>query len=228
MNETKLAGYTIKYPNQKEFALLKEDIFGHNIYDFDFKTDTPFIVDVGSHIGLSVLYFKSRYPNSKILAFEPNPSSFETLNENIFLNNLQDIETFQIAIANSKGNAQLFVDNSDDKWNSNSSLLPGGWTGLEKLSPIDIQTQSLTLFIDRKVDLLKIDVEGTELSVLNSINGVENIIDNIVMEYHPSSNLKKILSTFSKYRFNVSFTQNGKEVKNPNPKSLFIIRASRK
>jgi hypothetical protein len=41
------------------------------------------IVDLGSHIGISVAFFRLRYPTARIYAFEPNPVSFGKLEANV-------------------------------------------------------------------------------------------------------------------------------------------------
>jgi hypothetical protein len=74
MNTTNIGKYKIKYNNPKEFHILRSEIFGHECYSLNIKNkENPYIIDAGSYIGLSVIYFKNIYPNAEILAFEPNP-----------------------------------------------------------------------------------------------------------------------------------------------------------
>jgi FkbM family methyltransferase len=40
---------------------------------------SPYIIDAGANIGLSIIYFKKKYPNSKIVAFEPDKLIFNIL-----------------------------------------------------------------------------------------------------------------------------------------------------
>src|SRR5438067_450203 len=83
---------TISYIDEQEFDILWNEIFRVNQYVFSSKTDTPFIIDCGSHIGMSVLYFKRRCPQAQIIAFEPNPQTFQILERNIRQNHLQDVQ----------------------------------------------------------------------------------------------------------------------------------------
>ena len=89
MNSTRLGKFNITFINEKEYHTIKREIWGKEIYYFKSPNISPFIIDIGAHIGISVLYFKQLYPNSNILAFEPNPISFDIL-QNQYRYNLQD------------------------------------------------------------------------------------------------------------------------------------------
>ena len=82
---SKIQGYEIRYTNKEEFNILKDEIFNKEIYNVTINpgVTSPTIFDLGAHIGLSVLYFKIKYPNSRIVAFEPNSNIFPILQENI-------------------------------------------------------------------------------------------------------------------------------------------------
>ena len=64
------------------FVFMFFDIFIKKSYEFKSKSETPVIIDCGSNIGLSVLYFKKIYPNSIIKAFEPDKEIFKILEKN--------------------------------------------------------------------------------------------------------------------------------------------------
>jgi tRNA G46 methylase TrmB len=56
-----------------------EQIFIRQDYNFDVKKSPKTIVDAGANIGLASLYFASKFPNSNIVAIEPEESNFELL-----------------------------------------------------------------------------------------------------------------------------------------------------
>src|SRR4051794_284245 len=58
------------------------DVFVEGQYARPRVGDNPVIVDAGSHIGASVVYFASVYPTSRILAIEGSPTTFEKLKAN--------------------------------------------------------------------------------------------------------------------------------------------------
>lgn len=188
MDSTKLGKYTVIYPNKKEYHSLKREIWNQEIYHFDSRKSNPLILDIGSHIGISLLYFKSKYPDSIILSFEPNPISFEILNENIANNGLKDITSVNKAISSSDCVKTLYIDNTNENWNSNSSLLEKSWSGRENSKPINVSCTRLDTYIKdiETIDMLKIDTEGTELDILNSHKNILNRVENISVEYHPN------------------------------------------
>ncbi len=226
MESTKLGKYTVLYPNKKEYHTLKREIWNQEIYYFQTDKNCPIILDIGSHIGISILYFKSLYPNSKILAFEPNPISFEILKENIFNNGLEGIEVINKAVDSNSGKKPFYIDNSKQNWESNSSFLTNSWSGKEITKSIEVQSTRLDDYVKDidEIDMLKIDIEGTEYDVLNSHRKILNKVNNISIEYHPTKGNKidkitSILRTF----FDISYYFDGVEIKKvPNDKLLTI------
>ena len=75
MESTKLGKYKIVYTNSKEYHTLKREIWGEDIYSFNSEKDSPLIIDIGAHIGISVLYFKSIYPNDIFRSLVPGKPS---------------------------------------------------------------------------------------------------------------------------------------------------------
>ena len=231
MNTTKIGKFTINYNNSKEFHILKSEIFGNDCYKVELDNDKPYILDVGAYIGLSVIYFKSIYPNSKIVAFEPNLFAREILEENIFVNNLKDVTVLPYAIDSSEGKRDLHIDTSDNNWQSTASFFKNSWNGkYPNDSSISVETKKLSTFLkDKTVDLLKLDIEGLEKNVLEESKEFLTSIKNIIIEYHPikKQNFKKILSILKESHYKISFYQEGVEVKEPNTKELIIIKAVR-
>lgn len=226
MEETKLGKYKILYTDSKEYHSIKREIWGEDIYYFDTGKENPFIIDIGAHIGVSILYFKSIYPNSKILAFEPNINSFNILKENILLNNLKDITAVNMAVWKSKGNLDFYIE--DGSWSSNSSILKGGWTTEEKQRKISVQTDTLNSYIDKTIDMLKIDTEGSELSILKYHRDILQRVQNICLEYHPikQSKPEDVLNILSKF-FKIEIYSEGKLCKKPQRGKLLTIKGKK-
>ena len=63
------AGYRIKITDGKSFYIQCKDEFIHQIYHFESGRKDPFIIDGGSNIGVSILYFKQLYPAARIVGF---------------------------------------------------------------------------------------------------------------------------------------------------------------
>ncbi|MCD4756371.1 FkbM family methyltransferase [bacterium] len=228
--QTKLAKYTINFLNEQEYHLLKNEIFTNDCYYFETDKEQPLIIDVGAYIGLSVLYFKREYPNAKIIAFEPNPVAIPVLNENIFNNNLDNIKVHESAIWVEDGIKKMYIDNTKEDRYSVSSFTRNSWNGTVKSKLISVKTERLDKYVNREVDLLKLDIEGAEQRVLKSIKRYFPNIKNIIFEYHPTQNqnLKKIIELLETH-YDLSIYRDAKEIKQNFPANkLLLIKATYK
>ncbi len=184
---SKIHKYNIGYTNKQEFDILKDEIFNQEIYKTDLKTDLPVIFDLGSHIGLSILYFKMNYPDAKILGFEPNPNIFPLLEENIYCNNLSGVEIQNIALGNTDGIREFHIDSQYDAF-STAGFKPNAWNKKQKTLPIFVRAERLSKYVNRNIDLMKMDIEGAEKEVLMELEQEDKLkyIKNIIIECHNS------------------------------------------
>ncbi len=231
MGETKLGKFTVLFPNGREYHFLKREIWNQKSYFFKSNKSQPFIVDIGSHIGISVLYFKYIYPHSRILAFEPNPHSFDILNENIHRNGLEDIKTVNKAVSSKTGSTVLHIDATSNGWESNSSLMEGSWNGRESTKGISIESTTLDSYLKgiECINMLKIDTEGSELDILKSHRKILPRVENISVEYHPVVNrkIKKVLEILKEY-FSLDIYMDGKLLKNIPENKLLTIQGKKR
>ena len=75
-------GEKIFYSSPSEFLHTLKEIFINEIYRVELPANS-FIIDCGANIGLSTIYFKQICPTAKIIAFEPDSTSFTILTKNI-------------------------------------------------------------------------------------------------------------------------------------------------
>ncbi|MBK9637345.1 MAG: FkbM family methyltransferase [Bacteroidetes bacterium] len=123
------------------------------------------ILDIGSNIGNSSLYFASLNSSAKIISFEPHPNSYKKAIENIKLNNFSNIEIINIGLGQQKMTTKLY---EVDEYNSGMNrILPDNFGSPYKLVELDILDDVLKRKLIDHVDFIKIDVEGYELSVLS-------------------------------------------------------------
>jgi hypothetical protein len=71
--------YSVRINDGPNFYILYKDIFIHRIYHFEAQRPDPLILDCGSNIGMSILYFKHIYPRARVIGFEPDPAIFPYL-----------------------------------------------------------------------------------------------------------------------------------------------------
>jgi FkbM family methyltransferase len=127
------------------------------------------IVEVGANIGYyTLIEAKLIGKDGFIYAFEPSPRNFEFLKRNIILNKYKNIEIYQKAIGSENGTSKFFVANRS---NLSSLIKREDWAGLyNDNNGIDVEVIKLDEFLkDKKVDLIRMDIEGYELEVLKGL-----------------------------------------------------------
>lgn len=185
-NYTNIFGLKFKYVDSASFVFIYKEIFQKEIYKFSTNNSNPYIIDCGANIGLSILYFKKIYPHAQIVAFEPDFKVFKTLNENVQTFNLKDVLTVNKAVWSSETELDFYSDGSD-----------GGRIKNNETSGFKVQkvkTTTLSNYLNKPVDFLKIDIEGAELEVLKSIKNQLQNVTFLFIEYHSFVNSKQLLN----------------------------------
>lgn len=183
LKNIKYKNFEIWFNNQKEFETLFHEIFINEIYRFTSNKTCPKIVDCGSHIGLSILYFKMLYPDSKIIAFEPDKESFSILEKNIKVNNLKNIEIFNLALNDSDGLTPFYRESSSI-WDSCGNSIIKEWGERNGFIVDYVDSTLLYDYLSSPIDFLKMDIEGAEWNVLKSISNKLHLISELALEYH--------------------------------------------
>jgi FkbM family methyltransferase len=182
VNPIDLLGYQIWFMGESQLRYLFDEIFIQASYFFKADTDRPLIIDCGSNIGMSLLFFKMLYPKARIIGFEPDPSTFETLRRNVIQNRLSDVELHQVALTDREGSVELFRDESPDSSCLRMSILRERHPG----PSVTVPSRKLSGFISSEVDLIKIDIEGAEEAVIGDLvsNGKLQYAKQLHLEYH--------------------------------------------
>lgn len=168
----RIAGHPIWFHSPGELMHGLKEIFVEKIYEQSLPQNA-YILDCGANIGLSVIYLKKICPTARILAFEPDPVNFELLNRNIRSFQLESVETKQAAIW--KETTRLTFQSAGSM---GSSLNPESNTGIE------VQSFRLKELLDRRVDFLKIDIEGAEYEVIRDAAESLSSVQTMFLEYH--------------------------------------------
>jgi FkbM family methyltransferase len=182
-------GMKISYRNETELEVIYDDIFAKNTYFFETESPEPFIIDAGGHIGLAVLYFKSVYPRSTIISFEPNPETFFLLKRNIAQNGLRGVETVNAALTWEDNNsATLYVgENFIEAWDSTDTIKADLWPNMHEYRSIPVRSTRLSSYINGKVEFIKLDIEGAEYEVLAECKAKINSVSALTLEYHQNA-----------------------------------------
>ncbi len=164
------------YKRPYEFLHTYEDIFSKEIYRFKASGERPVIIDCGANIGVSVLYFKSLYPDSTIIAFEPDANNFDLLKSNVLINGLQNVDLRKAAVWITEG--EISFESSGSEASHISATAQPSAQAIPSVRLADI----LSGF--QKIDFLKIDIEGAEWEVLNDAKAELGKVMHLFLEYH--------------------------------------------
>lgn len=155
-----------------------------------FVADDAVCIDVGANIGLYSLALAAVAPQGRIYAFEPSPGTFDYLCQNVEENGLANVESFKLALGDSSEGTVHFHDIPFFTAGS-FSVDDGSFLTAEVLGSNFFEAAATTLDafiaehgIDR-VDLIKIDVEGAELSVLDGAKDTLSTMQpKVVLEFN--------------------------------------------
>lgn len=171
--------FKVYYKRPYEFLHTYQDIFVNEIYKFKSATDKPVIIDCGANIGLSVLYFKLRYPHASIEAFEPDVSNFEILSQNCNENRLSDVHLNKAAVWTLNGTISFSASESEASHITEENTSGDTPVAAVRLAEI-LQRHEITHF-------LKMDIEGAEWNVVTDIANELKYVENFFLEYHGKS-----------------------------------------
>jgi FkbM family methyltransferase len=198
-------GRTLHFSDYTFFVTMFEEIFIDRIYWFESATDSPVILDCGSNIGLSVLFFKCFYPNARILAFEADPETYNLLQRNVESNGFKEVSPINSLLHDSNGVVE-FYKFSNRPGSPLNTAVTNQLRGQDAV--VTLPAVRLSDYIKGEIDLLKLDIEGCEGLVLNELaqSGKLSYVKEIVLEHgsHVTSAaepLSKVLSTLEEYGF---------------------------
>lgn len=140
------------------------------------------ILDVGANIGFHTLYFAELTGKmGKVIAFEPIPINFNALQKNINLNDFNQILIINKALGNT--NTLLNIHINPETQN------PGAFNlfddGVKNLTIACVRGDDyLNESGSRRVDFIKVDVEGFELEVFKGLEQtIKQFMPIIIFEY---------------------------------------------
>ena len=128
-------------------------------------------LDLGANIGYFSLLVAKNLPSVKVISFEPVLGLFEKMNDNISLNNIKNISTVSAAVGEISGERELFVS-APDNLGMSSFHQPENYSGKkERVKVVNIDDWFKTSGLS-KIDVIKLDIEGSEFDVLKGMKKV--------------------------------------------------------
>lgn len=171
-----LLGNEMHFTDPGAFQFLLGELFIDGSYGGRQKAPAT-ILDCGSNIGMSILYFKSLWPDATIVGVEASPETFALLQKNVKI--LSDVSVLNVAVCDRRGTMPFYPSSPNSMTGSFNALRSGG-------EPILVETIPMSDLINGPIDLLKMDIEGAETAAFTELesSGKMHLIREMFIEYH--------------------------------------------
>lgn len=164
--------------------------------------ESPIIFDVGANIGTFTTWMAKAFPKGKVYSFEPQREIFQMLCGNAAINNLYNVYTHNIGLGSNNcliefDEANYFKPSDFGTFTLNTNAC------VERTkNSIVVEIFTLDYFVEtfkiKKIDLLKIDVEGMDLDVLiGATKTIKKHFPVIFIEH--SNNIKSIIEDIKNF-----------------------------
>lgn len=191
INRTRFRIPVIKKIGLQHFSVSEKWMVG--LLEIFIKERDGLFVDVGVNLGQTLLKLKSIDKEYAYIGFEPNPVCVFYVEELIRVNKLTNCSLFPIAIGTQTHLAELYIHDSTDTAGSSATTLrdfknaPITFTKYIPVFPLSYFEDKT--FAGKKIDILKIDVEGAELEVIEgSLEVIKKHQPVVFIELLPSIN----------------------------------------
>jgi FkbM family methyltransferase len=146
------------------------------------------VIDVGAHVGMFSIYLAKRFPFLSIFAFEPEPTNFNNLLNNLGLNRISNVVPRNIALTKDSRPFSLIapIHNSGGASGFFDSATPGVNT-VASSETLESVFESNRI---EKCKLLKMDCEGAEHEVLLNTKSLSKV-EWLSIEIHVNKNLEQ-------------------------------------
>jgi FkbM family methyltransferase len=204
LKSEKFLGYQVHCSSYRVLHMLFGEIFILEEYFFQSESPAPCIIDCGANIGVATLYFKWRYPQARVCAFEPNASAFELLAKNVSQNRLENVKLWDAALSGQEGRVLFYADKLDAA-GVTGSINPSSLAGQRTV----VRAVRLSQFMESgEIDFVKMDIEGAEQQVVLEVSRSGRLcnVKQLAIEYHhrlagEESNISHLLAELESLGF---------------------------
>ena len=145
------------------------------------------VIDVGAHVGSYTLLAARRA--SLVVAVEPEADNFSLLKTNVELSESRNVLPLNIALSNNQGKAYLYTDVGGDPGGSSLELPTSSEHSRREIPRAEVECDTLDHLVEsfglKRIDWLKIDVEGHEVAVLEGGATALTMALNVIVEVQP-------------------------------------------
>ena len=164
----KYAGHDFKFYDSSEKSravdfIAKEILNGYyKLNNVSFNSGDV-VIDIGAHVGIVSIVLAKINPNIIIHAFEPIPTNYNTLIENIKINNIKNIKPYNLAVTKDGRDILMIINNNNNTGGATQCLANMFIANHDNhlVPSISIEKVFESLGI-HKCKLMKIDCEGSE------------------------------------------------------------------
>lgn len=178
-----------------------EQIFVDNQYNIEINFDPKVIIDLGANVGFASVYFANRFPDAKILAIEPDDSNYKAALKN--LESYKNVSLIKGAIWDKSENINLIdIGHGEAAY----MVKPGEGENMIKAYTIPELFEMLKV---EEVDILKIDIEGSEKEIFETGDSWINKAKIIIVETHDrykKGTSKAVFNAIGKYDFSLELS----------------------
>jgi FkbM family methyltransferase len=152
--------------------------------------DARLFIDVGAHVGYYTL-LASKIAK-EIISIEPNPFNYKLLKFNLRINKIKNAYALNIAASNYNGESGIFIPKLKGKIATDESRLDNN---ISKIKIKVVKLDDLLLKIGKNPDVIKIDVEGSEMQVLEGLQEtLRKGVKCLMIEVHSEENKAEAIS----------------------------------
>src|SRR5712691_7909171 len=175
--EVSIASYRFEYADAMSAWPQWDDIFVHGSLSFETDVREPRVLDCGANIGLASMYFKQRYPHANITAFEADPALAAVCRRNLAASGAGDVEVRDAAVWIANGTLEFVCEGTDS--GAIASLDPS-----VSGQKAEVPAVRLRDWLEEPIDLLKLDIEGAELPVLDDCRDLLHNVRAMTIDLH--------------------------------------------
>jgi FkbM family methyltransferase len=171
---TPLAKHPIYLRIRKSDVKVFKQIFIDREYDFP-VADPAVIVDAGANVGLTSVFFANKFPHARIFSIEPDAENFAMLLRNVA--KYPQITPIQGALWHCH---EMLGVTHQHHGSAGLQVHPGRADEVKSFTVTDL----IEGFSLDRIDLLKVDIEGSERDIFASSKAWIDAIDTIFIELH--------------------------------------------
>jgi FkbM family methyltransferase len=131
-------------------------------YDCELSMPPRVIIDAGANVGLATVFYANRYPNSRIVAIEPELSNYEMLRKNIA--HYPNVTPIHAALWKEERELDIFDHGASTTFRTRETGESASRQNRRSTRGVTLDKLMADLGIDY-IDLLKVDVEGSEREI---------------------------------------------------------------